>query len=220
MPEEKITREKIIHAVLECAFVNSVGATSLADIAGKLGIKKASLYNHYESREAMIDDTIRYCGESLSKISFIPAEMDATAQKYAAEAVLKGIVHRWFKVNEKEPLVQIYSFVESEKYFSTEAASIYSNVKNKLSEQTVTALKSLAAAGKIKNSTDEDFKAKAEVFSALTGSLLDNYIVEKKMDIRSNPQTGEGELFTSLPFEPDYNFVDSLVEQYCKILAI
>lgn len=81
MPAEKITHEKIIHAVLDCAFIKSVGGTSLADIAGKLGIKKASLYNHYESREAMLDDTVHFCGEYLKKTALIPSEMTATAQK-------------------------------------------------------------------------------------------------------------------------------------------
>lgn len=218
MPAEKITHEKIIHAVLECAFVNSVGGTSLADIAGKLGIKKASLYNHYESREMMMEDTVRYCGEYLQKVSFIPSEMDATAQKYAPEAVLKGIVHRWFKVNEKDPLFQIYSFIESEKYFSSEAAKISAATKKKLCEQTVTALNSLSLAGKIKTDSPEKTSVKADLFASIVCSMLDDYIVEKKKDIRSNPQTGEGELFSSLPMEPDYNHVDSVVESFCLLL--
>ena len=81
MPAEKITHEKIIHAVLDCAIIKSVGGTSLADIAGKLGIKKASLYNHYESREAMLDDTVHFCGEYLKKKALIPSEIKETKQK-------------------------------------------------------------------------------------------------------------------------------------------
>ena len=124
MPSEKITKEKIIKAVLECAFSDSVGSASLSDISKKLGIKKASLYNHYESRDAIIDDTINYCGESLSRLSLIPAEMEMTARKYNCDVVLKGLVHRWIKIFEKEPFIQIYSFIESQKYFSSKIHDI------------------------------------------------------------------------------------------------
>jgi len=218
MPAEKITHEKIIHAVLDCAFVNSVGGTSLADIAGKLGIKKASLYNHYESREAMLEDTVRYCGEYFSKLSLIPSEMDSTAQKYTAEAVLKGIVHRWFKVNEKEPLLQIYSFLESEKYFSVQAMKIVIDLRNRLLEQTVEAFNSLCVAKKISGTTKKIMQVRAKLFIHLLYSMLDSYIVEKKNYIRSNPETGEGELFNSLPMEPDLNSADALVEEFCTLL--
>ncbi len=217
MAAEKITHEKIIHAVLDCAFVNSVGATSLADIAGKLGIKKASLYNHYESRDAMIEDTVRYCGEYLRKVSLIPAEMDATARKYAAEAVLKGLVHRWFKVNEKEPVILIYSFVESEKYFSTAAASICSELRTKLVEQTAVALTSLASAEKIKSASREEFLLKADFFVILLCKMLDEYIVEKKKDIRLNPPVEDGGLFNEIPLvEPDFDRADRIIELFCQ----
>lgn len=218
MPAEKITHEKIIHAVLDCAFIKSVGGTSLADIAGKLGIKKASLYNHYESREAMLDDTVHFCGEYLKKTALIPSEMTATAQKYTAEAVLKGIVHRWVKINEKEPLLQIYSFIESEKYFSPEAAAISKESRARILNQTIIALNSLIEAKKISPATKKTVSIHAEIFTNMLFSLLDKYIVEKKNYIRSNPQSGDGELFSALPFEPDFTRIDPLLEEFCKIL--
>lgn len=219
MPAEKITREKIIYAVLDCAFVKSVGGTSLADIASKLGIKKASLYNHYSSREAMLEDTVRFCGEYIKKTTFIPSEMDATAKKYSPQTVLKGLVHRWIKLNEKEPLLQIYSFIESEKYFTPEAAAIAKESKQKLLTQTTVALKSLMEAKKISPATDNQTARRSEIFTNMLYSLLDSYIVEKKNFIRTNPQSGEGELFNSLPLEPDFNKTDALLEEFCKTLG-
>ena len=41
---------------------------------------------------------------------------------------------------------------------------------------------------------------------------------EKKNYIRSNPQSGDGELFSALPFEPDFTRIDPLLEEFCKIL--
>lgn len=215
---EKVTKEKIIRAVLDSAFDKSVGGTSLADISEKLGIKKASLYNHYESRDAMIDDTVAYCGETLRKTNFIPADMAATAQKYPAETVLKGIVNRWFKLNEKEPLLQVYVFVESEKYFSNQAAAIVTETRTKLIEQTVSALKSLSDAQKITALNDASAKEYAVIFVNALRESLDTYLTDKKVQIRSNPETGSDTLFAAPAEEPDYTAIDRLVEQFCALL--
>lgn len=216
---EKVTKEKIIRAVLESAFNKSVGGTSLADISEKLGIKKASLYNHYESRDAMIEDTIVYCNEIFGKTNFIPADMNATAQKYPAEAVFKGLVNRWFKMTEKDPLLQIYVFIESEKYFSTQAAKIVQEFTDKLLSQTVSALLSLSEAQKISSLDEPTAKAYATIFVRMLRDLLDAYLVQKKVEIRSNPETGSDTLFSAIPQEePNYEEIDRLTDQFCTLL--
>lgn len=215
---EKITKEKIIRAVLDSAFAKSTGSTSLADISEKLGIKKASLYNHYESRDAMIEDTVEYCADQLRKTSFIPADMVTTAQKYPAETVFKGLVNRWFKMHEKEPLLQIYVFVESEKYFSNQAAAIVTETRNKLITQTSAALSALADAQKITPMDEATTKNQATLFVSTVRDLLDTYLTEKKVQIRSNPETGADTLFSAPAEEPDYGEIDRLVEQFCIAL--
>lgn len=119
---EKITKESIIKSLLDTAFYKSAGGTSLSDIAESLGIKKASLYNHFESRSDIIEQTTSSCAEYLKSISFIPAEIENVAKKYPVETVLKGIVSRYVKMHEKAPLFQIYTFVESQKYFDIKTA--------------------------------------------------------------------------------------------------
>lgn len=216
---EKITQEKIIRAVLDTSFNKSVGATSLADIADNLGIKKASLYNHYSNREAILEDTTRWCGDYMRKTTFIPTDMDSTARKYPADTVLKGLVNRWLKMNEKEPLFQIYSFLESEKYFSSSTAKIVAEGRAKLIDQTTSALCSLVAAKKIKPLDAAAAHSAAVWFASSIHDLLDNYLVTRKSDIRSNPQTGEGALFSSLPSPAaDFTEIDHLVEQFCILL--
>lgn len=77
---EKITKESIIKSLLDTAFYKSAGGTSLSDIAESLGIKKASLYNHFESRSDIIEQTTSSCAEYLKSISFIPAEIENVAK--------------------------------------------------------------------------------------------------------------------------------------------
>ena len=55
MPRPLINQEKIIEAALFCAFDKGMGDTSLNDISNYLSIKKASLYNHFASKEDMLN---------------------------------------------------------------------------------------------------------------------------------------------------------------------
>ena len=53
MSKKNISQDKIILSFLSSAYEKSSGATSLADVADSLEIKKASLYNHFENKEAI-----------------------------------------------------------------------------------------------------------------------------------------------------------------------
>jgi len=214
---EKVTREKIILAFLDACFEKNAGGTSLSDVAGRLGIKKASLYNHYESRDAMIEDCIRWCGDYYGKTYFIPTDIDSISQRYPAENVMKAIVNRWFKMNEKEPLIQIYSFIESEKYISTDAAKVSIETREKLVSQTKQALRSLAKAGKIIDLEENDLETLSKMMTSIVISNLDDYLVNKKIEIRSNPEGGEGSLF-EVHTESDFSKVDELVNTFCSML--
>ena len=195
---EKITREKIIRALLDASFEKSEGATSLADISEILGIKKASLYNHYENRDAIVDDTIRWCGEYLKKLNFIPSDMTTTAQKYPAEAVIKGLVNRWYKMHEKDPLIKIYSFIESGKYFSNTAKEIVKENRERMTSQVSQAFKSLMNAKKIRPLSEKELSLYAENFSQSLREILDFFIVERKEKMRLNPENWEGSLFSNI----------------------
>lgn len=214
---EKVTREKIIIAFLESCFYKNAGGTSLSDVAEKLGIKKASLYNHYESRDAMVEDCIRWCGDYYKKTYFIPNDIESISQRYPAENVMKAIINRWFKMNEKEPLIQIYSFIESEKYISTEAAKIAKETREKLIEQTKIALRSLGNAKKIIDLEENDLESLSKMITSIVISNLDDYIVTKKIEIRSNPELGEGSLFKTTA-EPDFSQIDDIITTFCSML--
>ena len=216
----KITKEKIINAVLTCSFDKSVGATSLADIAKKLGIKKASLYNHYENRDAIIEDTVRWCGDYLSRLVFIPNNLSAICQKYSAASVMKALISRWIKLNESEPVIQIYSFLESEKYFSNEAAKIVELNRVKFIRQTAVALATLARAKKIVIENSKKNSLLSEILSLFIREYLDNHIVQKKRIIRSNPETGEDTLFHGMTLpEPSIADANRLIEEFCSLLV-
>lgn len=49
------TKQEILEAALELFSVQGYEATSISQIAGAVGIRKASLYSHFESKQAILD---------------------------------------------------------------------------------------------------------------------------------------------------------------------
>lgn len=215
---EKITKESIIKSLLDTAFYKSAGGTSLSDIAESLGIKKASLYNHFESRSNIIEQTTSSCAEYLKSISFIPAEIENVAKKYPVETVLKGIVSRYVKMHEKAPLFQIYTFVESQKYFDIKTAQIIKEENEKLESQTEIVLECLLNLEKIKI-TKEQILGISKWFCAGINDFLNRRLLERKQAVVQNPKSGEGELFTLQSDDKGIDEINRLVEQFSRLLC-
>ena len=49
------TKQEILDAALELFSVQGFEATSIAQIAGAVGIRKASLYSHFENKQAILN---------------------------------------------------------------------------------------------------------------------------------------------------------------------
>ncbi|MGN1350469.1 MAG: TetR/AcrR family transcriptional regulator [Anaerovoracaceae bacterium] len=52
-------KQEILEAALELFSVQGFEATSIAQIAGAVGIQKASLYSHFENKQAILDELVQ-----------------------------------------------------------------------------------------------------------------------------------------------------------------
>ena len=192
MSKKNISQEKIIQAFLTSAFDKSAGATSLADVADSLEIKKASLYNHFESRDAMYDASITYCSEQISKVEFLTQKVLETVNsgKSTVQAAIKKLISRYFSLFDSEPLFKMYVFVHTEQYFNVNALKTVQNQIEKISED----IKTLFATC-IKDKSEKEIKELASAYTSLILQQLDAYIAVRKETIRQNPETGAGSLF-------------------------
>ncbi len=57
--EKGNTKQEILEASLELFSVQGFEATSISQIAGTVGIRKASLYSHFESKQAILDAIVK-----------------------------------------------------------------------------------------------------------------------------------------------------------------
>lgn len=53
------TKQEILEAALELFSVQGFEATSISQIASAVGIRKASLYSHFESKHAILDELVK-----------------------------------------------------------------------------------------------------------------------------------------------------------------
>ena len=53
------TKQEILDAALELFSVQGFEATSIAQIAGAVGVRKASLYSHFENKQAILDALVQ-----------------------------------------------------------------------------------------------------------------------------------------------------------------
>ena len=65
------TKREILNASLDLFSVQGFEATSISQIADKVGIRKASLYSHFESKQAILDALVKDILEKYSQHSVI-----------------------------------------------------------------------------------------------------------------------------------------------------
>lgn len=195
MSRPLINQKKIIEAALFCAFDKGMGETSLNDISNYLSIKKASLYNHFPSKEEMSKAIYTFCSDFNKKVNLISEEDLAKTADSNREKLFKNCVVNFIKKHEVDPLFQIYTFVNSEKYFTKEVLDIYNSQVQKIENQIFLFFKVVNKNSSLENSA---IKKEARYFCMGLLNFLDSYLAIRKETIRQNPESGVGALF-SLP---------------------
>lgn len=197
MSKKNISKEKIVQSFLTCAFEKSAGATSLADISEILEIKKASLYNHFESRDDMYESTLTYCKVEMDDINFLPEKtLDTISSgKTTVPALFKRLITRFFNLYENEPLFAMYTFISSEKYFNVRAMETYNKLLEKISSEIKVILSAFAENGKLTIKSEKDIKDEASLVASVILQQMDSYITNRKETVRQNPDCSAGSLF-------------------------
>lgn len=222
MSKKNISQEKIIQSFLSSSFNKSAGSTSLADIADDLEIKKASLYNHFSSKEEMYDSTIQFCKTEIVSIPFLTEKTLASisANKITFPTLLKRLISKYFNLFENEPLFQMYTFIHSEKYYNLSALQVVTSETEKLTNDIKQIICEYIKINKIAQKSEKELKDLSAAIASIILDQLDSYIVEKKETVRQNPESGAGSLFALPTDEKSLNKTTKIVESICNLLSI
>ena len=120
-------------ATLELAANKGLGNVSMNMIADKVGIKKPSLYNHFVSKEELVEVMYQFLREEAKKNANIGA-IDYTtifADKSALE-ILRMMVGGYFNMNQQEHMMNFYKVIYSERSLNPMAAKIVAEETDKM----------------------------------------------------------------------------------------
>lgn len=167
----KSRREEIIYATLELAAQNGLRSVSMQQIAGKIGITKASLYNHFTSKEEIVDAMYEVLREaSKQKNEAAPLDYDRLTPDIPLSVILNGAVGSYRNIVNDPKMLSFYKVIMSERTIDTSAAEIM--VKE--TQTMIHATKTLFYALQVKGIAHfEDVDAAAFSFAMAVHSIID-----------------------------------------------
>ena len=196
MPKKAVSAQSIVESALFSAFKNGMGETSLADIAQDLEIKKASLCNYFAGKEEILAALCSYCSDFYARVNLFEQEIFTKINSTNSEKLFKKSVDSYIKSHENEPLFQIYTLDQSEKYFDKNFLDICETQRQKFFDQSFLFFKIASAQTKgSAQKSDEELRLHSHFFTDGILSRLDFYIAQKKETIRRNPECDAGSLF-------------------------
>ncbi|MBR4554236.1 MAG: TetR/AcrR family transcriptional regulator [Ruminococcus sp.] len=164
-------KEQIILAAVELASENGLGSVSMSQIAGKLGMRKPSLYNHFESKDAIIQAMYEYLREgSKKKLSLEDTDYGEFVKDKTAEQALSISVGNYISMNSQKEITDFYRLIYSQRAVDAAAARIMKDETQRM----ILATKQLFYALQVHGKLDiRDIDTAAESFALTVHSITD-----------------------------------------------
>lgn len=193
-------KKDIIEATLKLASAHGLGTVSMQQIANEVGISKASLYNHFSSRDEIVEamyESLRAISKEKSGVGKV--DYDSLASAKSLKEILSGAVNSYRKIVSDPNLLLFYKLIMSERSINTAAAEIM--VKE--TKTMIDASKALFYALQVKGIADfKDADAAAFSFTMAVHSII-NYEFDLKM---SGAKT-------------DKKMMTDFINEFCRIYA-
>jgi len=100
------TRSDIITALLSLGEEKGLANVSLSDIADEVDIRKASLYSHFDGRQAIVDAAVLHCREILARKQF---DVDFRAKD--ANSLLVSLFNSIIETFAEKPVSSYFSII-------------------------------------------------------------------------------------------------------------
>ena len=164
-------KRDIINATLELASQNGLGTVSMQQIADKVGITKASLYNHFSSRDQIVEamyDSLRAASKSNAGIGEV--DYDKLLVSMSLKEIINNAIDNYRKIVKDPQMYLFYKVIMSERSINSSAAEIMVRETKTM----INATKTLFYALQVKGIADfENVDSAAVSFAMAVNSLLD-----------------------------------------------
>ncbi len=164
-------KNEIIKATLELAAENGLGTVSMQQIANKVGITKASLYNHFSSRDEIVEEMYIVLREMSKKKAVVGGiDYDKLGSEVSLKDILMGAVSSYQSMVNDPDMFLFYRVIMSERTINNVAAEIMARETQTM----INATKSLFYALEVKKIAHfDDPDAAAFSFAMTVHAILD-----------------------------------------------
>ncbi|MCM1568529.1 MAG: TetR/AcrR family transcriptional regulator [Roseburia sp.] len=143
-------KEEILLVTLELAAENGLSNVSMAQIAEKIGIRKPSLYNHFKSKEEIIEAMYQYFRDKSKEVlSLTDIDYGEFVKDKSMEEALQQSVSNYVNMNSSGKMFLFYKVIYSERAINPNAAKIMAEETRRMIIATKNLFYALQAHGKI-----------------------------------------------------------------------
>lgn len=193
-------KEEILKNVLTLASEKGLRSLSMADIATASGLKKSSLYSHFNSKQDLINELYLYLRKKSSTKIFV--DYSTFVKGKSLREILLTATISYDEMNRKSDMITFYKVIISEKTLSKEA----SKVIIKETETMINASKKLfKAIEENKIALFDNLESAAITFALLIHSVL---------DLRLDAEMAESNISDGILEK----VIDSFIKAYAKEL--
>lgn len=164
-------KEEILLVTLELAAENGLSNVSMAQIAEKIGIRKPSLYNHFKSKEEIIEAMYQYFRDkSKEALSLTDIDYGEFIKDKSMEEALQQSVSNYVNMNSGGKMFLFYKVIYSERAINPNAAKIMTEETRRMIIATKNLFYALQAHGKI---SIDDVDMAAVSFAMTIHAMMD-----------------------------------------------
>ena len=118
-------KEEIVLTTLELAAQKGLASVSMSMIADKIGIKKPSLYKHFQSKDEIVEAMYQFLRQQAKeKANIKPMDYNTFFEGKTALEILQSVVHGYIQMNQQEQMMNFYKVIYSERPINPMAAKI------------------------------------------------------------------------------------------------
>ena len=126
-------KEEIIQATLSLASEKGLSNISMSQIAEYIGIKKPSLYNHFKSKDEIIEATYQYLrNEARSSLSIDEIDYAKLIEGKSLKEILMLTINNYSNMTTQENMLKFYKIIYAERTFNPLAAKILIEETNRM----------------------------------------------------------------------------------------
>ena len=193
-------KEEIIMATLKLASQKGLKGVSMSMIAESVGIKKPSLYNHFKSKDELVQEMYKFLREKAgSGLNYSSNQYEKFFEGKSASEILKTLVNNYIKMSSEKNIEMFYKVVYSERATSPSVAKIMVEETEKMINATINVFKMLEDKGLLKFINLE--------ISATSFALAIHSVMDYEAD-KSFSKTEK--------VDRDCTFVNKYIENFCK----